>query len=291
MYTGRQNMSLYEKVTVQGYSHEPEISTEETTTWRDKTLQLLENPSPPPWVKNHNIWPLQNTRLQLKKFEAQIASIDKILRDNYHVPHHYNFADPIAEILLIILSRKTPESAYLRAHERILKKYNTWQEILDADDKDILDLVYDGGLGDKKVVAIKNMLQCILDKFGEFSTNASSDWDDAFLFEFLSKMPEVGPKSALCIMSYAFHRAAFGVDAHIGRVLARLGTFKMLELDLNLYDHKQKQKFLKDLIPPELRYSLHVGLLAHGRTQCGAQSPKCHDCMLAKQCKFSGSTL
>lgn len=146
-------------------------------------------------------------------------------------------------------------------------------------------MVHDGGLGEKKVIAIKNSLKIIREEFGNFSMEQSSSWDDAFLQNFLSKMPEVGPKSALCIMSYTFERAAFGVDAHVGRVLARLGVCQSLDLDLNNFDHKLKQKILQNLIPPTLRYSLHVNLLEHGRKMCKPKSPSCKECPLNSVCQ------
>ena len=76
-------------------------------------------------------------------------------------------------------------------------------------------------------------------------------------------------------MMYSFDRQVFPVDTHVGRVLTRIGLYRELGLDLEGLDHKQLQNVLAELIPPNLRYSLHVNLLVHGREVCTAQRPKC----------------
>ena len=43
---------------------------------------------------------------------------------------------------------------------------------------------------------------------------------------FLCTLPEIGPKSAACVMMCSLDRPAFPVDAHVGRVLERLGIFR-----------------------------------------------------------------
>jgi DNA (cytosine-5)-methyltransferase 1 len=51
-------------------------------------------------------------------------------------------------------------------------------------------------------------------------------------------------------------------------------------------DHKRLQKLLVDLIPPNLRYSLHVNLIQHGRTICRSINPLCDQCDLRNFCAY-----
>jgi endonuclease-3 len=37
-------------------------------------------------------------------------------------------------------------------------------------------------------------------------------------------------------------------------------------------------------IPPEIRYELHMQLIAHGRTVCSARRPRCSECVLLDLC-------
>src|SRR5579872_1534068 len=87
-------------------------------------------------------------------------------------------------------------------------------------------------------------------------------------------------------MMYAFGRRVFPADTHVGRVFARLGPYRELGLDLKGQDHKQLQKTLADIIPPNLRYSLHVNLVEHGRNVCRAKNPLCDRCDLRPFCRY-----
>jgi endonuclease III len=76
-------------------------------------------------------------------------------------------------------------------------------------------------------------------------------------------------------MMYSFGRHVFPADTHVGRVLSRLGPYRELGLSLAGHDHKKLPADLADLIPPNLRCSLHVNLVQHGRTICRSERPRC----------------
>jgi DNA (cytosine-5)-methyltransferase 1 len=85
-------------------------------------------------------------------------------------------------------------------------------------------------------------------------------------------------------MMYSMGRQVFPVDTHVGRVIQRLGIYHELGLDLTGLGHKQLQSRLAELIPPILRYSLHVNLVMHGREVCKAIRPACSRCELRRFC-------
>jgi DNA (cytosine-5)-methyltransferase 1 len=74
------------------------------------------------------------------------------------------------------------------------------------------------------------------------------------------------------------------VDTHVGRVLARLGPYRELGLSLAGLDHKQLQTAFADLVPPNLRQSLHVNLLIHGQDVCKSLRPLCDRCEIRNFC-------
>lgn len=276
-------MSLLEDVREQGYSTEPAFDEQIVDAWREDMIASL--------MQARAAWPGAPTRLEpedaratVAVFEETLRRVDARLRETYGVAHHHNVQDPMAEVLLILISRKTPEDAYLRAFERLLGSVDSWQEVRDLDEDELFEMVQDGGLGQKKVTAIRELLELVEDTFGEYSLEATREWEDARLKKFLMSVPEVGPKSALCVMMYAMERAAFPVDAHVGRTLMRMGMFELVGLNLSRLDHKQKQRHLEELVPPDLRYSLHVLCLSLGRDLCGAGRPRCHACPLGSIC-------
>ena len=86
---------------------------------------------------------------------------------------------------------------------------------------------------------------------------------------------------------YSLDRPAFPVDAHVGRVVERVGVFRRIGLELAGTDHKQKQAILWDLVPPSLRYTLHVNAVAHGRSLCLPFRPRCTECPIRQKCAYA----
>ncbi len=278
-------MSLLEQIMDTGYSSETTFGKALISAWRQRVIRaLVSPPSRLPWPGHPGKLELDAATNRLNTLHDYLEGVDMILRQRYGVPHLHNVRDPLAELLLIVLSRKTPEDAYLRAFHRLLQSHDSWEDIHHMEEDELQDMVEDGGLASKKVAAIRGMLTTIHDTFGEYSLESLEQMSDQDVLKFLASLDEVGPKSALCVMMYALERPAFPVDAHVGRFLTRLGIFTVLGLDLGALDHKQKQRYLQDLVPPELRYSLHVNALMIGRELCPASSPSCEDCPLSDRC-------
>ena len=192
--------------------------------------------------------------------------------------------DPVDELVYIILSRKTREEAYQASFQALKKRFQSWDEVLLAEQSAVFELVDSGGLGEKKTRSIVGALAELDSRFGACTLEPTRSWTDEKLFRFLCGLPEVGPKSARCIMMYSLDRKVFPVDTHVGRVLSRIRPFNALGADLSGKNHKKLQRVLPPLIPPDLRYSLHVNLIAHGRAICKFQRPRCDDCCIWKDC-------
>src|SRR5207247_554383 len=141
------------------------------------------------------------------------------------------------------------------------------------------------GLGKRKAISLKAALSALVAQFGSCTLEPTQGWSDEEVAEFLCGLPEVGPKSAACIMMCSLDRPAFPVDAHVGRVLERLGVMEQLGVALDGRDHKFKQVALWHAIPPSLRYSLHVNMVQHGRLTCLPRRPRCEACPLADTCR------
>ncbi|MBI2570485.1 MAG: hypothetical protein HYV63_26080 [Candidatus Schekmanbacteria bacterium] len=208
------------------------------------------------------------------------------LHEAHRTPHLGNYLDPTDEFVFIVLSRKTAERAYVPAFTS-LKQVGSWQRVLDLGERRIESLIYGCGLEGKKATAIVGGLRAIVERFGATDFSRASDLADNELFAFLAGLPEVGPKSARCVMLYSFGRLTFPVDAHVGRVLARLGCMEQIGMNLAPMGHKERQRALEHTIPPDLRHGLHVNLVAHGRAICKATTPACDACILESGCAYA----
>ncbi len=254
------------------------------TSWRRRLLERLRagtpsipvNPAPAP------------DRLGdlLDEGISYLRELARILAVLYGNPNLGNKADPTDELVYILLARHTREGAYQQAFEALKKRFSTWDKLLDAPRKKVERLVYSGGLSGKKTTALYAALGKLRETFGRCTLEPARGWSDERLERFLCELPEVQKKSAYCIMMYSFGREVFPADTHVGRVLSRLGPYRELGLDLRGLDHKKLQRVLTDLVPPPLRYSLHVNLVEHGRAVCRALKPLCDQCELRPFCHY-----
>ena len=204
-----------------------------------------------------------------RRTEHRLLAITSLLGRRYGTPDLGNKTDPVDELVYIILSRRTREGAYQAAFDALKARYATWEELADAPPTRSRTSIGFSGLGRRKAQSLKLALGALIDQLRSLHARA-----DAFLGrrggtrDFLCSLPEIGPKSAACVMMCSLDRPAFPVDAHVGRVLERLGTFRAVGIELAGTDHKVKQRLLWDAVPPVLRYPLHVNLLVHGRAIC-----------------------
>ncbi len=217
---------------------------------------------------------------------SYLREVARILAILYGTPNLGNKADPTDELVYILLSRHTREGAYQQAFDALKQRYSTWDELLDTPRKEVERPVYSGGLSGKKTLALYAALGKLREAFGRGTLEPARDWPDEQLEAFLCGLPEVHKKSAYCIMMYSFGREVFPADTHVGRVLSRLGPYRELGIDLRGLDHKQLQRVLSDLIPPPLKYALHVNLVEHGRAVCRAPKPLCDRCELRPFCRY-----
>lgn len=265
------------------FYHLPRALPPEVKEWRERTVdRIAADPATFPAV------PRQSSRDAVRALlDEEIAwtrEVNRILELVHGTPSLGNKRDPVDELVYIVLSRKTREDACQSSFDELKQTFRRWEDLLEATPAEVERIVEGGGLGEKKARSLIGALSMLRERFGSCTLRPVLRWSDEDVEQFLCSLPEVNRKSAYCIMMYAMGRRVFPVDTHVGRVLTRLGLFRNLGLQLAGLDHKQLQAVLADLIPPNLRYSLHVNLVVHGREVCRAVGPHCPACELRKFC-------
>lgn len=230
----------------------------------------------------------RSLRATIRSESARIRSIANALAAEYGSPDLGNKQDPVAEIVYIALSRRTREAAYQAAYAALVARFATWDCVADASEEEIAAVIAMGGLGQRKARSIRESLRVLRERFGSCTVDVAG-WSDEEVERFLVGLPEVGHKSAACIMAMSLDRAAFAVDVHVGRVLARVAPYPRLGLDLEPLGHKTRQALLPPLVPPELRRDLHVNLVVHGRQMCRYSRPRCVDCPIRRDCSYGSA--
>ena len=200
-----------------------------------------------------------------------------------------NKSEPVDELVYIILSRRTREAAYGAAYAALRERFADWDQVRLAELEEVEQAIAFSGLGRRKAWSIVKALEKLTDLFGCCTLDPVRDWTDQAVMDFLCTLPEIGPKSAACVMMCSLDRPVFPVDAHVGRVLERLRVLEQLGIDLGGRDHKYKQAAAWDAVPPAIRFPLHVNVLVHGRAVCRSRQPRCGSCVIRDTCGYVAS--
>jgi endonuclease-3 len=194
--------------------------------------------------------------------------------------------DPIAELILTVLSQSTNDRNRDVAYLRLRERFPPWGQVRDAPLAEVEEAIRPGGISKVKSARIQAILRAISERSPEAGAQAldelSLDWlGDVPLAEardYLTSLPGVGRKTAACVLLFAFGLHDVPVDTHVSRVGMRLGLLRGGAPFEELHDQ------MLALTAPGEELELHVNLLRHGRRICHARSPACTKCALARMC-------
>ncbi len=209
---------------------------------------------------------------------CRIGEIECRLRTAYGQPRHFNPTDPLDDLIFLILSRMTQETKYVRTYSRLRSSLSTWCAVRDASPDELEALIHEAGLARTKAAQIQEMLREIEAREVDLSLNRLRKMESGEIEAYLTSLPGVARKTALCVMLYALGRDVLPVDTHVWRVSQRLGLAPAGEWS------ERRGRALEATVPRELRGSLHVTMVAHGRRVCRAAVPVCKSCVLADLC-------
>ena len=190
----------------------------------------------------------------------------------------------IDEIIATVLSQHTSDVNSERAFAQLKDRFPSWEQVADADPDEVAGAIRCGGIADQKARRIQQILAAIEEREGRLDLGRLNDLDDESVETYLLSLPGVGPKTAACVLVFSMGRAAFPVDTHVHRVAIRLGW-----IPANTTADKAHQ-LLAPRVPPGIRYDLHVALIAHGRTVCKAQRPRCEVCVVRDLCDYGSAS-
>jgi len=211
--------------------------------------------------------------------KRNLLAINRLLKEKYKSPRHGNKSNPLDELFFIVLSGATIEKNFGRAYSNLKRKYARWRDLLRASPGEVFQLIKHAGLGRKKAIALKRIVS-ILEKRSNFSLSYLKDFQAAEAIKELTTLPGVGVKSAKCVLMYSFKKPVFPVDTHVFKIMRRVG-FLGSDCSLSCAD-----KYLERVVPDNMKYDLHVNLVALGRKVCVAKRPKCEECCVRKYCNY-----
>ncbi len=208
-----------------------------------------------------------------------IVKITRLLAQRYLDFDHYNKKNPLNELIFVLFSVMKSEPVYTRTYRNFKKSFPRYTDILNASIQDIAKSIYHGGQSMQKATAIQSITSILAERFGRPTLAPLKNMLDNECEVFLTSLPRVGKKVARCVMLYSLGRKVFPIDIHCRRIAIRLGWINATKFN---------EDALQDMIPEELRFSLHVNLISLGREFCTARSPVCRLCPLTGICRKIG---
>jgi endonuclease-3 len=207
----------------------------------------------------------------------RVRAVRDRLRAVYGVPRMAPHRDPLAELVLTVLSQSTNDRNRDVAYLRLRTRLPTWEAVRDAPLARVEEAIRPGGISKVKSARIQRILGAI-----DADRGLSLEWlprvplDEAR--DYLTSLPGVGRKTAACVLLFAYGLHDVPVDTHVSRVGTRLELLRRGAPFAELHDQ------MLALTPPGEELELHVNLLRHGRRTCHARRPACAECALARMC-------
>jgi endonuclease-3 len=189
------------------------------------------------------------------------------------------------ELVATVLSQHTSDRNSERAFASLKERFPTWEGVLAAPAGAVADAIRMGGIADQKAARIQRILAIVAEREGRLDLSRLHDLDDAAVEAYLTSLPGVGLKTAACVLAFSMGRAAFPVDTHVHRVATRLGWVPASATAARAHE------LLRELVPPDIRYDLHLALIAHGRSVCAARRQACEACVICPRCACGRSRL
>lgn len=218
----------------------------------------------------------QNTAALLRAHRVTLA-----LHAAYGSPDHKNKAEPLDELVFIVLSQMTTHHSFERVYDRLKAAVANWGAISTLRLSQLKRLIKDAGLSGQKAPRLKRIIRRLVTDFGEATLSPLRDMSDDDAQAYLTSLPGVGIKTAKCVLMYALGRRVLPVDTHVWRVGTRLGLVD------SALTYAAAQQELERAVPPTDRYSFHVNAILLGREHCTALRRRCELCPVRPHCPSS----
>jgi endonuclease III len=209
---------------------------------------------------------------------ANIVAVDRALARAYGRKRWSGGGDVLDGLIRTVLSQSTSDTNSHRAFESLKRRFPTWASAARASADRIEDAIRSGGLARQKALVIKGILNQLDRDLGELSLEFLTELPTEEARRYLERFRGVGPKTVACVLLFDLGRPVFPVDTHVLRTAQRLAWVPVG------CDAARAHELLGALIPPKLRYQMHLNLIAQGRAICHPRRPACSECPVTALC-------
>lgn len=210
----------------------------------------------------------------------KVIKIVLALEEKFGIPERRADIDPLSNLILTVLSQNTNDKNRDQAYQRLKNRFPTWEQVMQADVKEIEVAIRPGGLAKQKSERIKNILKWIHQHYGSLNLDALCTMKPAEAIEQFCQLKGIGVKTISVVLMFSCGVDIFPVDTHVHRICRLLGLVPQNST-------AEKTFWLMQPVVPEGKsFSLHVNFLKLGRTICMARKPRCEQCPINSFCDY-----
>lgn len=180
-----------------------------------------------------------------------------------------DFNNDFEFLIAVVLSAQTTDKKVNKVTSILFSRYDI-NDLIEAKNSDLEDILKPLGMAKKKTIFIKNIARDIKLKYNGKVPNDINE---------LTSLDGVGRKTANVVLSTLYGKPYFAVDTHVSRVTKRLGLVP------NNYNPVQIEKAMYKIVPEERITRTHHQLVLFGRYYCKSKKPMCDICKLKSICK------
>ena len=178
--------------------------------------------------------------------------------------------NPFTVLVSCILSLRTKDEITEKAANRLLRKRDTPEKIIELSEEEIQKLIYPVGFYKIKAKRIREISKTLIEKY---NSKVPADFNE------LLKLKGVGRKTANIVMTYGHKKQGYlAIDTHCHRIPNRLGWIKTKTAE-------ETEKQLRETLPRKYWMEFNHLFVKFGQTICVPVSPFCSKCPIEKYCK------
>ena len=179
--------------------------------------------------------------------------------------------DPFRVLISTILSQRTKDERTEEASARLFEKYDEPQTLAEAPLDEVTDLIRPAGFYRQKAAKIREVSRILIERYGG---NVPDTYEE------LIELPQVGPKTANCVLVYGFGKPAIPVDVHVAVVSRRLG------LAPSDASEEEVERHLARIVPRSRWLQLNELFVRFGKDVCRTAAPRCDVCPFPAICPY-----
>ena len=218
--------------------------------------------------------------MEIDNSEERIRSIHQDLLDVYGKQDWHDDNNGVRQLLITILSQNVADENTEKAAKNLFNDFEDYEEIEEASIQDLADSINPAGLPETKAKRIQRTLKALREQGDEnkYSVDFLGVMEDSDAQAWLEEIKGIGPKTASVLLNFHFDADVMPVDTHVERIAKR---FRLIPFSaLNGKAHE----LLNETVPHEIKNSLHMLMIEHGKKNCTARNPTCQETRLKKYC-------